>query len=182
VRRHACSSRQPRSQRGAAVVEFALVSVVFLPLLFGLIDYGLWFSDSLNARSGVREGVRRAVVQADVGSPCSSGSVGGVTYATDFDKMRCVVKQEIGSISGPTYVMIKTGSQGWVRGAPLDVCAIVKANGVTGMVPLPDDSLIYAKTQMSIEMGDVRPSGVATSGESSTSDPAPTGSGWGWCE
>ena len=167
---------------GAAAVEFALVSVVLFPLLFGLIDYGLWLSDSLNAQSGIREGVRRAVVNADVGSPCSSGFVDGVSYATEFDKMRCVAKHEIGAISGPTYVMVRTTSQGWVKGAPLIVCGIVKANGVTGMVPLPHDRLIHAKTRMSIEMG-TKPSGVATSGASSTSDPAPPGtSGWGWCQ
>ena len=97
--------------------------------------------------------------------------------------MRCVVKEEIGAISGPTYVMIKTSSQGWVKGAPLIVCGIVKANGVTGMVPLPDNRLIYAKTRMSIEVDDPKPSGVGASGVSSTADTAPAGSGgWGWCE
>ena len=182
MRRHTDVSRCPRTQRGAAAVEFALVSLVFLPMLFGLIDYGLWFGDSINLKSGVREGVRRAVVQADVGTPCSSGSVDGVSYPTDFDKMRCVVKQEIGAISGPTSVMIKTTAQGWVKGATLIVCALVKANGVTGLVPLPDSRLIRAKTQMSIELDATKPSGVGASGVSSTSDAAPAGSGgWGWC-
>lgn len=182
MRRHVHLLRSQRPQRGAAAVEFALVSVIFLPLLFGLIDYGLWFSDTINTRSGVREAVRRAVVQTDPGTPCSAGSVNGVSYPTAFDKMRCVAKQEIGAISGPAYVMVKTTSQGWVKGAPLIVCGMVKSNGVTGIVPLPSDRLIRTKTQMSIEMGTVPPSGAAATGASSTSDTAPTGSGgWGWC-
>jgi Flp pilus assembly protein TadG len=183
VCRHAFISRRPRSQRGAVVVEFALVTVVFLPLLFGMIDYGLWFSDSLSAKSGVREGVRRAVVRSDVGTACSSGIVNGVSYTTEFDKMRCAVKQEIGAVTGPSYVMVKTGPQGWVKGSPLIVCAIVQADAVTGLVPLPSGGFIYAKSQMSIEMADVKPTGVNATGSSSTYDAAPTGSsGWGWCQ
>jgi Flp pilus assembly protein TadG len=183
MRLHGFSRDPSRAERGAAAVEFALVSVVLLPLLFGLVDYGLWFSDSLGARSGVREGVRQAVVQAPVEGACSSGSVAGITYASDFDKMRCVVKQEIGAVSGPASVMIKTSSQGWVKGAPLIVCGVVKANGVTGLTPLPNNRLIYATTRMSIEVDETKPSGVGASGVSSTADPAPAGSGgWGWCQ
>ena len=31
-------------------------------LVFGIIDYGLWFSDSLSTRQGVREAARQGVV------------------------------------------------------------------------------------------------------------------------
>lgn len=182
MRSQTFSSRPSRCERGAAAVEFALVSLVLFPVLFGIIDYGLWFSDSLSSRSGVREGVRAAVVQAPVTGPCSTGTVKGISYTTEFDKMRCVVKQEIGAISGPTSVMIKTTSQGWVKGAPLIVCGVVRANGVTGMTPLPNDRLIYARTQMSIEVDDRRPGGVNATGVSSTADAAPGASGWGWCQ
>ncbi|MFI5073895.1 MAG: TadE family protein [Actinomycetales bacterium] len=38
--------------RGAAIVEFAIVIPLLLALLFGVVDYGLWFNDSLSVRQG----------------------------------------------------------------------------------------------------------------------------------
>jgi Flp pilus assembly protein TadG len=156
-----------RSTRGAAAVEFALLSVVFFPLLFGLIDYGLWFSDSIAARSGVREGVRRAVVQADAGA-CKTGN-------TDYvDQVRCETKGEVGAISGPTYIKVVAPS-GWAKGQPLVVCAMIKSNGVTGLVPLPNDRIIRSKTQLSIEVDTPTPTKLTTA------DTPPSGSNWNWC-
>ncbi len=177
------SSDRSRSGRGAAAVEFALVSLIFFPVLFGLLDYGLWFSDSIGARSGVREAVRRAVVQADVGTPCSTGVYKGKSYPTQLDKMRCVANVEIGAISGPTYVMVKTGTDGWTKRKPLIVCAMVKSDGVTGITPIPRDRIIFTKTRMSIEVDTTKPTGAAGTGVQSSSDTLPAGfaSTWSWC-
>ena len=35
--------RAQRDERGAAAVEFGLVALVFFTLLFGIIQFGLWF-------------------------------------------------------------------------------------------------------------------------------------------
>ena len=53
---------QGRSDGGATAVEFALVAPILLLLVFGIIEYGLWFSDSLATRQGVREAARQGVV------------------------------------------------------------------------------------------------------------------------
>jgi Flp pilus assembly protein TadG len=171
--------RSVRSSRGAAAVEFALVSVVMFPVLFGLLDYGLWFSDSINSRSGVREGVREAVVQATPSTACVSNS----GYPNALDKMRCQTKVEVGAISGKTYVMVKTSADGWVKGKPLIACSMVKSTGVTGLVPLPKKRIIYSKTQMSIEEDGTKPSGATGTGVQSSSDSLPSGFGddWSWC-
>ena len=52
----------PRRDSGATAVEFALVAPILLLLVFGIIEYGLWFSDSLATRQGVREAARQGVV------------------------------------------------------------------------------------------------------------------------
>ncbi len=171
--------RGTRSSRGAAAVEFALVSVVMFPILFGLLDYGLWFSDSINSRSGVREGVRRSVVQAAPSPACAGDS----SYASALDKMRCQTKAEVGAISGKTYVMVKTSASGWVKGEPLIACSMIKSTGVTGMVPLPKKRIIYSKTQMSIEEDGTKPSGASGTGVQASSDSLPVGFGddWSWC-
>src|SRR5690348_16558602 len=55
--------RERRTEAGASAVEFALVSTVLFLVLFGIIQYGMFFNDSLNARQGVREAVRQGIVK-----------------------------------------------------------------------------------------------------------------------
>ena len=50
------------SQSGAALVEFAIVMVLFLTLLFGIMEAGWAFAQSVEIRSAAREGGRIAVV------------------------------------------------------------------------------------------------------------------------
>jgi Flp pilus assembly protein TadG len=51
-----------RGDDGAAAVEFALVSVLLLTLLFGIVQYGYYFFQSQSATSSAREGARLAAV------------------------------------------------------------------------------------------------------------------------
>ena len=162
--------RRSRAPRGAAAVEFALVSLIFFPLLFGMIDYGLWFNDSLNTRQGVREGARMGVVGSfSDGTPACNGQT------DDLAKLRCNTKHQVGSLSGTTYAMATVGPSGWGKGKPLIVCAMVKANGLTGLVPLPNDRIIRSKTQMSIEQS------TTLNGATSAADTPPPGTDWTWC-
>lgn len=50
------------SDRGSSAVEFALVVPLLLLLLFGIIDYGIVFSQQSTLNSAVREGARRSVI------------------------------------------------------------------------------------------------------------------------
>jgi len=54
--------RRQSGERGAALVEFALVSVLFLTLLFGVMEAGWMFSQATEVRNAAREGGRLAVV------------------------------------------------------------------------------------------------------------------------
>jgi len=172
MRRRCVVLRRPRAQRGAAAVELALVSLIFFPILFGIIDYGLWFNDSLNTRQGVREAARRAVVQT-VSSSCGGGAV-------SLDNMVCDTKRQIDAISGRSYAKVLV-PDGWSQGQPLVVCAVVRADGVTGVTPLPRDAFIHSKTSMSIEEALAVPAGSAASGSTSAQDADPSGDNWAWC-
>lgn len=59
-----CSSRRDRGrdERGAAVVEFAIASVVLLMLLFGIISYGYALSFKQGLTQAAAEGARAAAV------------------------------------------------------------------------------------------------------------------------
>jgi Flp pilus assembly protein TadG len=52
--------RGRRGDDGAAAVEFALVSVLLLTLLFGILQYGYYFYQLSSANAASREGARLA--------------------------------------------------------------------------------------------------------------------------
>jgi Flp pilus assembly protein TadG len=51
-----------RTQGGAAAVEFALVSVLFFSLLFGMIQYSMYFWSTQSAANSARDAARRGAV------------------------------------------------------------------------------------------------------------------------
>lgn len=66
--------RRTADDRGASAVEFALVVPLLLLLVFGIINFGIIFSQQLTLNNAVREGARRAVVN-DPGSPRSCDQI-----------------------------------------------------------------------------------------------------------
>ena len=130
-----------RGDSGAAAVEFALVMPVLFLAVFGVIQYGMFFNDSLNVRQGVREAVRMGVVR-------NFPACGAET--TDTGRLRCQAKQQINAVTGTAYVKVVTPTT-WAKNNPLIVCALVKSNGVIGLLPMPNHGWIRSTTQMSIE-------------------------------
>ena len=57
--------RRAPKERGAAIVEFALVSVVLFVIIFGLIEGGLLVRARNSVRSSADEGARRGAIAAD---------------------------------------------------------------------------------------------------------------------
>ena len=51
------------NQRGAALVEFAIVATVFLTLLFGVVEFGRFFWTHNALRDAARRGVRYATIR-----------------------------------------------------------------------------------------------------------------------
>jgi Flp pilus assembly protein TadG len=155
-----------KDERGAAALEFGILVPVLFAMLFGIIDYGMWFSDSIGVRQGVREAARLGVVQRFDAPGCTSG--------TSFQKLACQTRQEMTAISGTSYA--KVTATEWSRGKPLLVCGMVKADGLTGLVPLPSNGLVKSKTRMAIE----KTTPVPADGLSYADTP-PAGADWSWC-
>lgn len=158
--------RHPRrGDDGAAAVEFALVCSLLFLMLFGTLQYGLYFNDSLNVRQGVRDAARQGVVE-DFGT-CSA--------STNSGKLLCTAKEHIGSLTGTTYVKVAVPSTGWAKGSALTVCAAVSSDGGVGLLPMPNDGWITSKTQMYIEQEAEKASW------SNAQDSLPAGQDWSWC-
>ncbi len=150
------------SERGAAAVEFALVFPILMLVVFGILQYGLYFFDAHGTRTGVREAARLGVVMTEP-SGCSGAYL---------DKIRCATKQQVDSISGPIAVRVVAPQQ-WEKGDPLVVCAEVQSN-VLGLLPMPNDGLIRSKTQMSIEVDSPAPTTLTSQDTALSGD-------WSWC-
>jgi Flp pilus assembly protein TadG len=170
--RRARTGSRLRGQHGAAAVEFALVSVILFPLLLGIVAYGLWFNDSLNARQGVREAARQGVVPTISGTPATasytaptSGTYSCSSVTSELQKVACIATGQVAPSSGDVWAKAVVPS-GWKRGQPLIVCTMIKESGVTGITPLPNDKIIRASAQLSIEVDTAIPSGAAATGSS----------------
>lgn len=64
AQRHWSRARR-RSDRGAALVEFALIAVPLFLILFGTIEFGNAFFQLNDVRHGAREGIRLIAVDSD---------------------------------------------------------------------------------------------------------------------
>jgi len=155
------------AESGAAAVEFALVSAILFLMIFGIIQYGLYFSDSLSARQGIREAARKAVVE-------NFGFKPGCTTGANSAQLRCSAKKDIDALTGTPYIKVNAAS--WTKGSPVTVCAMVHSDGVIGLLPMPGGGWITTKTEMSIEQ--VTKAGAWTNTEDSLTG---TGQDWGWC-
>ena len=160
-----------RDEQGAVAVEFALVVPILLLIVFGVLQYGLYFNDYLQARQAVREGARAAAV--DTFAAC-----GGAT--DNAQQILCHTESLTSPVSGPVAVHVVVPAS-WVAGSPVVVCETVKTADISGLLPMPHDGYVVAKTQMSIEQDSPVATGFTSSGVPSTSQTDPTGANWSWC-
>jgi TadE-like protein len=180
--RRARAGRSPRDE-GAAAVEFALVLPVLILILFGIIDYGLYFGDALDTRSGVASATRQAVVD-NFDATCLPSS-GSAPLDPDVGHLVCMVESRTAPLAGKTYVDVilptdpaNPGSNdtGWFAGASVVVCEATVVTGVTGYVPLPTNGVIHTRLVAQIEQH----TDTTTLNESGGFDFTPPG-GWSWC-
>lgn len=71
--------RGSHAERGAAAVEFAIVLVVLLLIIFAIIDFGRLLFASQSVKAASREGARTAAVRTAWGPVTTAGTVSRVT-------------------------------------------------------------------------------------------------------
>ena len=151
---------QARGRCGSRRVR-VLVSL-FVTLLFGIIDYGLYFKASISTRQGVREAARQGVVSNwSTASTCTTGD--------SLVRVKCQAKQNVAPCTGGhSEGLVQDGT--WTKGKALVVCAKVTGSAVIGLVPTPSET--QSRVEMAIENASVAPTGVMTTADSGD---------WSWC-
>jgi Flp pilus assembly protein TadG len=109
----------PRRQRGAAVVEMAIVAPVAFLLLIGVIEFSLVFFLTLTMQYAVREGARYAITGNSADGSVRLDSVKQIIRSNSlgyYDTL-CPVT----SVNGTTATSANAGS---VLGAPGDIIVL----------------------------------------------------------
>jgi hypothetical protein len=165
--------RQRRFDRGASLVEAAMVLPLLVALLCGIIDFGFLFSRQLTARNGAHFAARAAAV-ADVGT--DTGCTLTPRPASDVTAaLMCLAKHRSGVPAGDLRVKLVFGADGHTRGKPLAVCTEYEAHSVTGLFgPVLNGKVIRNKTEYRIEQ-------VVADAPLAAAEEASFRGSWSWC-
>src|SRR3974390_2045447 len=104
-------ARGRHAQRGATLVEAAIIIPILVLILFAVIDFSWAFYQYISLRQGVREGAREAAITTipgyasgwpgcQVSGPGDTNNIPSpqtqVTAGVDFFDMMCYAKSRIG--------------------------------------------------------------------------------------
>lgn len=99
--------RRSSDDRGAAIVEFALIMVPLFMILFGTIEFGWAFFQLNDIRHGAREGLRLTVVASDV-TPAYTGT----SMDTNGERLAQATCERMDRRQGVTVVIDATDVDG----------------------------------------------------------------------
>lgn len=102
TRRH---RRHRSDDRGAVLVEFALVAPFLFLLIFATIDFGWAFGQHLDVRHGAREGARLAAVNYQGGGDQTTALVAEICSRMDADGTVRVIVDPGTTLSGDTLTV-----------------------------------------------------------------------------
>jgi hypothetical protein len=119
-------------ERGAALVEFAIILPLLVVFIFGIIDFGFVFNDLIAVRQGARDGAREAIVTTvptSAGGPwsCPIHVSSPPSPGTDLNDLVCFTKDRTGLAAEDTRVKIFFQPQvapaaPFAAGQPVIVC------------------------------------------------------------
>jgi hypothetical protein len=171
-------SRRARGERGASLVEFALIIPIVLGLVFGIVEFGMAFNNYISIRQGIREGARQAVV-ANFGTNSSCTTTGG-SPSTETKELMCLTKDRagLGSTKDADLRVSVSFPNGYTVGNSVIICSEYPANSVTKLFqPLLNGKVLKSKTEMRIEQTTQNTGAGAFAAAEET---AQSGS-WTWC-
>lgn len=150
-----------RDERGANLLEFALVVPVLMLIVFGIIEFGVAYNNSLALRAGAQEGARAGVVAnfGPTGPPtCPLDPNVPVNATTEpTRRLMCLTKNRIGLAEPNVRLRISFVTSGGAAGTYavgdyIRICADYPLNSVSGFfAPFLDGRRQTARAEMRIE-------------------------------
>lgn len=135
------SCRRARGDRGASAVEFGLISILLFTVLFGIIQYGLFFWQLQGGAAAAREGARYSAVGTWSCSTLSSEMTSRVPAGGSVTVTRTYIPDPAGT---GTASSPKTGDD--VR-----VTVSFSTVAVGGLVPMPNNGIVLSEAQARVE-------------------------------
>ncbi|HVT77519.1 MAG TPA: TadE/TadG family type IV pilus assembly protein [Acidimicrobiales bacterium] len=131
-------TRRARGTRGAALVEAAIITPLFILLLFGVIEYGYGFLDRLTAKNASLVGAR-------------AGASEGTNGDADYDILQAVKKASQASKAASVKYVIIYKASSYSASVPA-ACLTASQTGVCNRYTGADFSL--AETNFGCATGD----------------------------
>jgi len=82
------TKRIRKNEEGQALVEFALIAPILFLILFGIIQFGIAFKDSMALTDAVRAGARQATVSRSTADPVGVTKSAVAKAASDLDSSK----------------------------------------------------------------------------------------------
>jgi Flp pilus assembly protein TadG len=165
--------RRRGRERGATLVETALVAPLLFALVFGVIDFGFAWSRQIAVRNGTHAAARAAAVN-EVGAD-SSCNLAPAPASAGTARLMCLTKARSGLPATSVRVRVALGPDGQMRGRPVVVCTQYYARSLSGLYRgVLDNRLITNRSEYRIEYADAATPIVAA--EEST-----LAGTWDWC-
>lgn len=178
-----------RRDRGAVLVELALVTPVLLILVMGIIDYGVLFSDKIALRGGVREATwngSRSIFGSAQPCPLTGvGATGNAAADANARRLMCMVKWRSDLPASEIRVKVSlvavnpaaSPPAAFRRGGALMVCAMRSARSTTGFYGFVLDGTVQRARLTSVVVNDAAPGGVSALEETPFA-----GQSWAFCD
>lgn len=129
------SPQQGDRQRGASIVEFAIILPLFVSLLFGVIDFGIALAQQINLQGAAREGARQGVTNGDV--VVTATQARGILAAADLQTKFAV--DTSGGNPGIMVVCLRypqsslTGFYSWALTGTFEAKAVMRMEGTVSV-------------------------------------------------
>jgi Flp pilus assembly protein TadG len=125
-----------RTERGAVAVEFALICVPFIVLIFGLIQYG-WYFYVASTTSGAASNVARRLEVGDcwTGTEAEQFARNESPYLAATEPLTKVPSTLTGAVPGETQITVTVRAD---------------AN-IIGFLPVPNDGIVTRTVQARLE-------------------------------
>jgi Flp pilus assembly protein TadG len=127
---------------GAAAVEFALVLPLFCIILFGMIDYGLYFYQRFALDAAVRDGIRAGLQTVETATP-DSWTVATTRAQAVLSSSNVIVASQV--TWGPAVGSRYTGT---VPTRALTITGTYTFQPIIGLVPVPHPTMNYSMTML----------------------------------